>query len=146
MYLSLGESALRYGITIYGTCAKYKQHKIDNIINRCVNNIVYGSKYEPLETDEKMNAVGILSFENVFKFVVLTSHYFSSEFRDIPNRIKTLRHTETYAIPKIYTNYGKKQRQYYVPEIFNNLPKDLLNLSSKKQMNKKIKEWCFPVK
>lgn len=143
VYLSLGESVIRYGITIYGTCPKYKEQKIDSIINRCVSNIVYGSKHELKETKERKNAVELLSFENVFKFVVLTSHYFSKEFKEIPNRIKTLRHTETYAIPKIYTNYGKKQRNYYVPAIFNSLPKDILSLSSKRQMYKKIKEWCF---
>lgn len=143
VFQALGESVLRYGITVYGTTTYSTKNIIDRIIRRTVKNISYGSKLQELRTEEQMSKLGILTLDQLFYNVALVKHYYTHNFRNIPQRERHLRTSEQYIIPRIYTNYGKRVRNYYVPNIFNALPQDLQQLSGIKTLRKKIREYSI---
>lgn len=143
VYRALGESILRYGLTVYGSCSAGRIKGINKVIIRILNNIAYGSQYDTLESQKKFEALGILPFEKLFQFVTITKHYYANnDFKKLLNT-KPLRHTERYALPRIHTNYGKRMRNYYIPHHFNQLPQELTCLTSITEVKRTIKNWCF---
>lgn len=142
VFKALAESALRYGITLYGHCSQYKVRVIDRIIKHMVNNISYGTSYQLLETDDKAKELGILFFKDFFTFVAIKNNYFINAYKTPVNKSRDLRRTERYVIPRIYTLYGKKHRNYYIPSLFNTLPESLMNLTSTRVLKRELKKWC----
>lgn len=142
IYQMLGESKLRYGIHIYALSSKYKLQKINNLIKKMIQNMTYGTQLESLSFQEQLSELQLLTVDDLHKFMVLTKYYFTHNFKIPSAKEKQLRHTERFDIPRIYTNYGKRLRKYYVPTYFNNLPDSLLNLQSLAQVKKEMRKWC----
>lgn len=142
VYQMLGESKIRYGITTYGSCSSFKKKKINNIQKRMLKNITYGTRYEDLTLEEQLDHLDLLAMDNLRKFVILTKHYFTHDFKLKSNKQKQLRHTERLHIPRVYTNYGLRQRKYYVPKYFNDIPDNLLTLQSISSVKKEMKKLC----
>lgn len=90
-----------------------------------------------------MQALDILAVEQLFRYVALVSYYFSHIYKEETIRKKQLRFTERYSIPRIFTNYGKRLRKYYVPHIFNAIPTDLTTLTSINSVKKRMREHCL---
>ncbi|CAN8020843.1 unnamed protein product [Ixodes persulcatus] len=105
-----------------------------------LNNISYGTSYQVLETQENAKELGFLSFKSFFPHVAITNNYFSNSYKTAVNKIRDLRRTERYVIPKIYTLYGKKQRNHYIPSLFNELPESLMNVTSTRVLKRKLKK------
>lgn len=141
VYKALGESILRYGITIYGNCSKYKKDKLNKLLFRTAKNLAYGTKFQALETKDQLVSLDILTVEKLFNVTVAIKHYYSNEYKVERKKQKQLRHTEKYEVPKIHTNFGKGMRQYYIPALFNRLPNYLLCTQSLKIMKKELREW-----
>lgn len=142
VYKALAESLLSYGITLYGTCSENKKQEINRVIRKIVKSITYGTALDSVGTKEKYQALGILPMKELFKCVVLKNHYFTKEFRVAVRKSVALRKTERYVKPRVYTNYGKRVRNYYVPEIFNELTDELCTINTKWKLNKAIAKWC----
>lgn len=107
-----------------------------------LKNITYGTRYEDLTLEEQLDHLDLLAMDNLRKFVILTKHYFTHDFKLKSNKQKQLRHTERLHIPRVYTNYGLRQRKYYVPKYFNDIPDNLLTLQSISSVKKEMKKWC----
>lgn len=142
VYNALGESILRYGISLYGMCSNYKKSKINKILYKIACNITYGTMYEKVEKDDKMNAARVLTIERLHCYEILVKHYFNSDFKIPLTKERILRRTEKFILPRIFTKYGKNARSYYVPFYFNKLPEELHNLDSLKILKQEMREWC----
>lgn len=142
IYKSLAEGILNYGITLYGSCSDHKQQCINRVINRIANSIAYGTKLQDAKIEDKYSYLGILQVHQLFRYEVLTRYYFCKKFKVPVRKSRTLRKTERFVKPRVFTNYGKKMRKHYVPEFFNALRNDLYNLKTRRKMFKKIREYC----
>lgn len=142
VYQSFAESILRYSITVYGSCPITKQKKINKLFRRIVRNIAYATSLHEKKTTDITNEMGILNFGQLFSYAVLYTRYYLKEFKMPVIKCRTLRQKKRFHIPRIFTNYGKN-RQYYVPFLFNAVPAELLNLSSVQQAEKVLKNWCL---
>lgn len=146
IFKALGESVMRYGISVYGSCAPTTKEIINRTLRRIARNIAYGTNFQTLETIEKMQALDIPTVEQLFRSLVLITHYYSDKYKIKIIRKRQLRFTETYYIPRIFTNYGKRLRKYYIPSIFNTLPSDTLKLTSIKQVKQQMRDICLGMK
>lgn len=143
VYQALGESVLRYGITIYGACSNYKKTKLDNILHNVSKNIAYRTRWSGVDPDLRMRSLLILSIERLYIYVVCLKHYYNDTFKVPLKKQRTLRKTERFVQPRIFTNYGKRVRSFYVPYFFNKLPDDLFCLQSFSVVKRCLKYWCL---
>lgn len=139
IYKALVESVLRYGITLYGTCSEHKRQTINKLIKR----LSYGTVLHTASAKEKYSKLGILKVREMFRFSVVLRHYFASDFRVAAHKEVTLRKTERYVKPRVFTNYGKKTRKYYVPAVFNDLSDDICNIVKRRTLVIQIRKWCL---
>ncbi|CAN8007331.1 unnamed protein product [Ixodes pacificus] len=143
--MALGESILRYGITVFGQCAGNKKLGIDRLLKGIASNVAYGTRYDNLVIDMKINELNIMSFSKLYEYVILTRHYYDKSLK-IEVKKRNLRSTERYVIPRIFTNYGKRIKRHYIPSLFNKLPDNLISLSSMRTAKKALKKWCLECK
>lgn len=143
IYRALGESVLRYGILVYGSCSNNRLQTVNKLIFRIVNNISYGTQFQQLDLLHKLEQFNILPLHILFKYIVITTHYFSrTEFKQ-PVRKRPLRKAERFYLPRIHTLYGKRLRGFYIPCIFNDIPEELMDLGSLKSVKEKFRTWCL---
>lgn len=133
---SLAYSHLRYGITLFGSCSNLWQTKIDNILKGILKNVCYNLNYSHLDLFETLS---MPNFRSLFLETVVINHYWSDDFKAPRLVSRQLRNVSKYLVPKCYTRYGKTMRSFYVPDIFNQLPSDLWNLTSKKKLKKRLR-------
>lgn len=145
VFMALGESILRYGITVFGQCAGNKKLGIDRVLKQIASNVAYGTRYDNLVIDMKMNELNIMSFSKLYEYVILTRHYYDKSSK-IEVKKRNLRCTERYVIPRIFTNYGKRMKRHYIPSLFNKLPDNLIGISSMRTAKKALKKWCLECK
>lgn len=137
----MGESILRYGIMVYGSCSHSRAKQIDKVLHRLSANILYGTNCDDLYTISKMRAAEVTSLHNLFMQVVVIRNYFSCKFKQLESKPRVLRSVYRYKLPKIYTHYGKRCRDFYVPFHFNQLPQEMLCFHSVKQLKSALKSW-----
>lgn len=128
-YKALGETVLRYGITIYGLASPYRLSVLNRIIQKITHNITYGTNSRAVGHSELMAEHGIFDIKQLFLSVVLTKHYFDETFKTKNVKTRDLRKIETFVRAKAFTNYGKRTRAFYVSSYFNEIP-EVTNLSS----------------
>lgn len=133
---SLAYSHLRYGITLFGSCSNLWQTKIDNILKGILKNVCYNLNYSHLDLFETLS---MPNFRSLFLETVVINHYWSDDFKAPRLVSRQLRNVSKYLVPKCYTRYGKTMRSFYVPDIFNQLPSDLWNITSKKKLKKRLR-------
>lgn len=107
-----------------------------------VKNITYGTRLEHIAFREQLAELNLLAIENLWKYAILTTHYYTSDFKTNTSKPKQLRKTEKFNIPRVYTNYGMRSRKYYVPSLFNQLPENLQNLQYLNTVKKELMKWC----
>lgn len=142
VYQMLGESKLRYGITIYAFCSNTKKQKIDKMIKRMVKNVTYGTRLEHIPFKEQLTELNLLAIGNLRNYTIISSNYFTTDYKTKSTRQKQLRRTKKYNIPRVYTNYGTRSTNYYVPNLFNQLPGNLQEMQSLRTVKKEILKWC----
>lgn len=90
-----------------------------------------------------MNELGILSFGQLYRYVVLCTRFYVTEFKMPVVKKRTLRQTERFHIPRIFTKYGRGNTPSYVPSMLNSVPAELLNINSLQEVKKVLKNWCL---
>ena len=45
-----------------------------------------------------------------------------------------------YTLPRWNNKYGKRNKLYYLPDIFNKLPSNMLKIEKRKELKKKLKD------
>lgn len=122
---------MRYGVSIYWLASPHKLSVLNKILRRITKNIAYGTREFSDDTTKLMAAHSVFSVQQQFWSVTLTKNFFSNDFKIKNVKIRNLRKTELYKIPKVYTNYGKRTRAFYLPFYFNKLPNDAQVVSMK---------------
>lgn len=146
VFKALGQSILRYGISVYGSCTQTRIHRIEKLLDRISSNILYGTDLETLNKGVKTYIAGVDSFVDLYNQVVLLRNFFCTRYKKVVKKPKVLRKTDRYELPRICTNYGKRCREYYVPFYFNQLPDDIERLCSINKAKSQIKHWLNYVK
>lgn len=123
---ALAYSVLRYGITIYGGCSMLWQKKIDNILTGMFRSITYGTDTE--SEQEKIDHINLPLCHALFTETVVLRHFWDDRFKVPHIAPRALRHTTRFEVPRMSTRYGRRQRIFYVPDIFNSLPEKVLDL------------------
>lgn len=145
IYQMLLESKLRYEITIYASCSSFKEQRINNLIIRMVRNISQGTQLVNQVLEEELAELHLWTIHKLRKFVFLTNHCFTSEFKMNTTKQRHLRKRKKFQIPKIYIHYGARLRNFYVLTYFNQLPENLRTLHSLSSVEKKMRKWCIQV-
>lgn len=144
VYKSLGESVVRYGLTIYGHASQYRLNILNRILKRISRSISYGTLLQGGDIDLIMQQLEMLSVDKQFAFDALCKHYFSNTFKVDNKKQRPLRRIEPFVIPRIYTNYGKRMRSYYIPCLFNKLKVDAA-LHSFKKIKTSLRLWLTEI-
>lgn len=76
LYKSLGESILRYGITIYGWASKEKLNILNTIIRKIARNVVYGSTCSTAAIGDILCSHSMMSVQKLLVATLLTKHFF----------------------------------------------------------------------
>ncbi|CAN7984720.1 unnamed protein product, partial [Ixodes pacificus] len=113
---------------------------IDAILKSIAKNVAYDPKL--IQDGDVFASVGLPRFLPLFERCVIIKHYWNSPFKT-PHFIQhSIRNSERFIIPRIYTNYGKSIRSFYVPDIFNKLPDVFNQLDSLRSLKQQLKEMC----
>lgn len=129
IHFSLTESIIRYGITIYTAAPNHILKPLKKLTERIT---------KALFNNISPNLVGILTFENLTKYVLLTNKYFDQQYRIKYETNYNLRHSEFQPV-KYNNSYGKALFQYQIPTLLNQLPPDLVNIEMPFQMKIKLR-------
>lgn len=76
-----GKSALRYGVTFYGNCSKYKKDKTNRVLFQIVNSVAYGAPYAVLKSNDPLVALEILTVQGLLNIVVTTKHFYYGDYK-----------------------------------------------------------------
>lgn len=133
---SLAYGSLRYGITIFGNCSELWQAKVNNILKGMLRNVYY----KPITSSLDMfHILSMPNFRSLFAETVVLGHYWNTDFKTLRPNIRQLRTVPRFLVPPCYTRYGKNLRSFYVPQIFNSLPSNFLDFTSRKKLRKALR-------
>jgi hypothetical protein len=132
-------SYLRYGIEVYGFQAEYLINRLQKLQNKIIK-VLFGNGNKTTEEIFKENK--ILKIIQLRDFIVITKNYFINTHKNIDvNKQERLRKNALrFEIPKWNNTYGKRNKGYYIPTIFNKLPKNALTLTSLGELKKILTE------
>ena len=137
LYYAWIESILRYGIEVYGFAPESVLEKIQK-----VQKILFKDSRHDLKTEALYAKNKILKFKQLRDFVVIINNYFENKFKNvIETKIQYFRKTTyRYTVPFVNNEYGKRNRSFYVPTIFNSLSEPLLKLEKINKLKKLLKQ------
>lgn len=140
VYMALGDSHLNYGITAWGNCLLTHRKKLTVIQNKILR-YMYGENFKQIS-----NKNNIMGLERKFVYRLFVEYYFDNEYK-IEKQTERVTRASTssikYMIPKIRTEYGRKQHAWMIPTIWEKLPNELKNLITYKGAKFFGKEWAF---
>lgn len=137
---ALAYGVLRYGITVFGNCTTQWKQKIDAILKAILKSVAYNSPFS--NNEDLFKAMRLPTFSSLFFQTVILRYYWDDTFLIERPNLRSLRMIEHFSTPRIYTNYGKGLRSFYVPDTFNKLPEELFDFNSKRKLNRALKDLC----
>lgn len=75
----------------------------------------------------------------LFIQTVVLRYFWTDQFKRKNVALRSLRFQETFEIPFARTRYGRYTREFYVPELFNNLPPEILQANSLRQLKRMLR-------
>lgn len=133
---SLAYGTLRYGITVFGNCSELWRSKVNSILKGILRNVYYNPTSSSLNL---FHTLDMPTFQSLFLETVVLSHYWNDDFKTVHPNPRQLRALTPFLVPAIFTRYGKNQRSFYVPHIFNSLPEHLSGFTSRKKLRKALR-------
>lgn len=76
VFKALGQSVLRYGISVFGSCSQTKVDRVDKLLHRIAASILYGTAHDCSDRDARINIAGVESFSDLFVQVILLRNIF----------------------------------------------------------------------
>lgn len=135
---SLAYSILRYGITVFGNCSGLWHKKVNSILKGILRHVLY----KPTTScPDPFQALFMPNFQSLLFETIVLTHYWNDEFKTPRPTSRQLRLDTRFFVPTCYTRYGKHMRCYYVPQIFNSLPSNFEDLTSKKKLRKALRHY-----
>lgn len=136
---SLAYSVLRYGVTIFGNGTSGWHHKIDRILKAILKSVAYGREIS--EDDNVFNVLGCPTFSSLFKQTVVLKYYWNNLYMIPRTSDRSLRAAARFVTPRVFTNYGKSARYFYVPNVFNDLPDSAFGITTKQKLRTALKQF-----
>lgn len=131
---ALGYSHIRYGICCFFNCSGFWKHKIDSLLKSILKSVAYNQTTDNLFRDLEMP-----DFESLFRSTIVMRYFWSNDFREPVHKSVALRRHPKYVVPQTRTRYGKGQRRYYIPHLFNNLPSAVMDQTNLSGLKKALK-------
>lgn len=135
---ALGYSVLRYGITVFGFCSDRWRCRVDRIIKNILINVAYNS--QTVTAANIFRELGLPNFHSLLVETVVIKHFWTSAFKQKNTSTRELRKHVRYMVPRSSTKYGAARRCAYVPDMFNKLPNEIFNATSKSMLKELLKE------
>ena len=145
VYHALAVSLINYGITVWGQASETHIEKVQKLQNRCVRAFSDGGQIE-VKTEKLFKTFRLLKVRQICN-IMLLKKYNISKYRRISKhgRNTRLQTKEFFFIPGFNNKYGQRKLKYIIPKILNSLPKFLLEISSSKMFNRKLKNWYLNI-
>lgn len=142
LYNAWIESQLRYGIEVFGFATDYIINRLQKLQNKIVK-VLFGNNKDSTKQTYKKNE--ILTISKLRDLIIIKNNYFLNNHKKCTSekqtrlRAKSLR----FEIPKWENKYGLRIQRFYVPKIFNRLPKELLMHSNIKNLKPELKKFLL---
>lgn len=128
-------SVIRYGISIYGHGAQHLVNRVNSILRGILKNVAYDL---PPHSDV-FKTLSLPDFNSLLLETVVLKHFWTSQYKIPYVPARCLRPKNPYITPRCKTRYGRRLRNYYVPEIFNSLPRCLNDVKTKGSLKKRLR-------
>jgi len=122
-------SILRYGTEIYGHASEYLINRLQKIQNKLIK-ILFGNgkKYKTHILFKKNR---IMNIKEIKDFAILSKYYFNNKYKNYTSCHSRIRGgNRKFRLPQWRNQYGKRRREWYIPEIFNDVSENMLKLTS----------------
>ena len=110
----------------YGHTSDYLIQRLQRIQNKLVK-VLFG-KTKIKKTIELFTENELLNLKELKEFIILTKYYYCNKHKIISRNINRIRDGKRkFEMPKWNNLYGKRRKTWFIPEIFNKIPNELLN-------------------
>jgi hypothetical protein len=146
IYYAWIESILRYGIELYGFASETVLNKLQKVQNKIIK-ILFKDSKTVKKTDELYLELKILKIKQLRDFVVILNSFFDNKFKSVmeSKSLYLRRSSYKYTVPFAKNDYGKKNRAYIVPKLFNGLPDCILNITKLNELKNKLRVYCLNI-
>jgi len=135
-------SIIRYGIEIYGQTSEYLIERLQKIHNKLIKVMFGNNKSKKTTTLYKENE--ILKIKELMEFIMVTKNYYCNTYKTISKSIGKFRgNKRRYDMPSWNNIYGKRRKIWKIPELFNKIPKEMLEYVTLNEFKKKYKDWLI---
>lgn len=144
VYSALIESVMSYGIQSWGRANQTDLDKIKKIQDRIIKLLLsekYNNKFKTME--EKYKYTEILTVNSLYKYKLIKINYFTylhTQTQENQTQSRNLRQNKRH-IPLTYNKYGERLNDVAVPQIFNNLPIRVKQLTKIGEVKREIKKY-----
>jgi hypothetical protein len=147
IYNAMVQSILRYGITVWGMASKTLLSSIIRNQKRILKLIDEDRGKHCVSTELKhlCRKYKVLPADQLMKWVILMENYYKKEYK-IPcenTHNMTKRHSPVLKTYRYCNLYGKRLPTYYVPQMFNCIPKHLADLKGMAEVKREILTWLL---
>jgi hypothetical protein len=143
LYYAWVESHLRYGIEVFGFAQDYLVQRLQRVQNKIVKLLFKTNDTQ--STKELYKKFGILNIRKLRDYIVVQNNFFDNEFKTVKTKqVGFLRDTSLRLNVPLWRNqYGLRNRQCYVPKIFNNLPQNVKSITNFNTLKRELKLWML---
>lgn len=134
---ALAYSHIRYGICCFFNCSSFWKSKVNRLLQNILKSVAYNTN---IDTANLFRSLEMPNFDSVFLSVVVPRYFWNENFRVPAKKHMNLRNPSRYVVPRTRTNYGKGQRKYYIPNLFNELPTSVLEQRSLSGLKNALKK------
>lgn len=145
LYNSLAQSYIQYGLSSYGRTYSTYLNQIYRLQLKILKIIVSTQIKIQFQNDD----IGLfrhcktLPVHTQFKFNLLKEHFFNAKFKkEVKHPVYTRAVAQNRLLePRARNTYGERTASYLVPRLINNLPTDLVNSITSKNIRFKLKSY-----
>ena len=126
VYYAWVESILRYGLEVYGTAFNTDIDRVQKIQNKVVKTLF--RKNGMINNDDMYKKLGILKIRKLRDFITTLNNYYKPEFKKTCLIKSNLLRQSTYRYNVMHprNEFGKRNRNYRIPMLFNLLPNNVM--------------------
>lgn len=139
LYHSLVESHIRYGISAWGCLSKTHIHSLEVLQKRFLK-IIY-SKRRTYPSDLLYEESGILDVRQLFAQNIICHYHQNKTKNQIVSHRYDTRQRGNYLVPFMKKALGQKSYEFVAPKLYNDIPKDLKEITNNHVFKKKLK--CY---
>lgn len=145
LYNSLAESYIQYGLTSYGRTYTTYLNQIYNLQLRILKKMVSNTVKQQFNDYELglFEHCKVLPVHTQFKYMMLRNYFFDETIRHVVSHpIHTRAVTRNLLVTSRANNaYGERTASYLVPRLINELPMELLDTITPKNIKHKLRSY-----